>query len=104
MYNVPSLYAMSIHFCYISQQWNAGLAAAADTYAQNCRLELNPDLPSQDFSSVGQIWSAAGSSTLNFITIIDGSWLRPRSFYNYTANTCLSPGACTNYTQVFTGI
>lgn len=84
------------------QVWDDELAAAALNFSLSCRLEFNPQRASQvtNFDTVGENFSAAGTTNPNYRMIIERAWFNQRVMYNFTENSCTSNGACSFYTQV----
>ena len=82
--------------------WNEEFAVAAQTFARTCSLESNPlrYMQLSGFNSVGEAWTAVGSSKLKFILAINSAWYQQRRFYNYDKNKCSAHDACSSYLQV----
>jgi len=74
-----------------SMAWDATVAAAAQTWADQCNFSHNT-------AGYGQnLYASAGSGPPTPATVVT-SWASEVSSYNYSANTC--SGTCGHYTQV----
>ena len=78
--------------------WSDELAQVAQTYAEQCVFQHNPDRISQQntFSSVGENLFA-GSGPADYEAAVQ-SWYDEVADYDYALNTC--GAVCGHYTQV----
>jgi len=74
-----------------SMSWDATVAAAAQTWADQCNFTHNT-------AGYGQnLYASAGGGPPSPTAVVS-SWVSEVSAYNYSANTC--SGTCGHYTQV----
>ena len=89
-----------------TQQWNDELVNVAQTYAEGCEFEHNPNRVAQQgtFASVGE--NLGTRSSLTAIANADlqqlmTAWDNEKSDYNFQTNSCTA--VCGHYTQVCCG-
>ena len=85
------------------QRWNGILATVAQGYAEMCMFDPNSDRTAQAAAlsfneTVGE--NRAFGRTTNYTELIERGWFVQRANFNFTANMCLSLGACDEYMQV----
>ncbi len=83
-----------------SQVWNDELTGVAQTYAEQCVFEHNPNRVSQQntFQSVGENL-AASTGAADFPGFVQ-NWYDEVQDYNFETNLCNSNAVCGHYTQV----
>lgn len=83
------------------QEWDVGLAAVAQHYAEQCIFEHNPHRSAQAqlFSCVGENIAITNNPVANYTELVHG-WYNEGQFYNITSGKCID-NECRHYTQVY---
>ncbi len=85
--------------------WNDNLAAVAQTWADNCSFEHNPNRTTQynglsgESTSVGENLFVTSSSSTDAYEAVD-AWAAEAADYDYGSNTCATGKVCGHYTQI----